>query len=428
MMSLNTEIKIPDFAGEAGTRDILAAVPPTKRTAQPHMFLAFISAFTIIASLVIMKCVALPFFWLWLAWATVFFGAMFVVRRDWPRAILFNVGIVLCLLAGAEAYLVRYEYTPPTISPGFNVRDEVLGLAPAKSTQGHSVERGPRGLFHGPRGQIFDVTYTIDSNGLRIAPPWHKEDSAGTLLFFGCSYTFGLGLNDNETLPYQVGAQSGGRYRISNFAFNGYSPAEMLAAIEHGMVRRAVDTPPRYAFYVAMPHHVWRVAGKISWGGFEPRYVLDANGMVHQAGYFEERQPLAVRFGLDRRVAAQLNKSVTWRILSNSDSRLTEDDVRLYFALVRRSQELLTAEYPGIQFQVILWPNAGANETTLQRSAHEELQQGFRRMGISVHKVEDILPGYKENEAKFTLSPVDSHPNALADRLLARYVLNEVGH
>src|SRR5258708_23392172 len=137
MMSLNTEIKIPDFAGEAGTRDILAAVPPTKRTAQPHMFLAFISAFTIIASLVIMKCVALPFFWLWLAWATVFFGAMFVVRRDWPRAILFNVGIVFCLLAGAEADLLRYEYTPPPISPGFDLRCEVLGFPPVQSPPRH---------------------------------------------------------------------------------------------------------------------------------------------------------------------------------------------------------------------------------------------------------------------------------------------------
>ena len=65
---------------------------------------------------------------------------------------------------------------------------------------------------------LHNVTYTTESNGLRVAPPWRKNDLAGTVLFFGCSFTFGEGLNDSETLPYQVGIQSGGRYRTLNFA------------------------------------------------------------------------------------------------------------------------------------------------------------------------------------------------------------------
>ncbi len=54
----------------------------------------------------------------------------------------------------------------------------------------------------------------------------------------------GAGLEDDETLSYQVGVQSGGRYRTFNFAANGYGPAQMLAAIETGMVGRIVDTTP----------------------------------------------------------------------------------------------------------------------------------------------------------------------------------------
>ena len=37
----------------------------------------------------------------------------------------------------------------------------------------------------------------------------------------------------------------------------------MLAAIEHGMVGRVVDTTPTFAFYSAIPDHVWRVAGRV---------------------------------------------------------------------------------------------------------------------------------------------------------------------
>lgn len=265
--------------------------------------------------------------------------AILGVHRSWPRAILFNLGIVAILLAAVEAYLITHEYTPPIFSDRLIVPDEVLGWGPAKGLQVRAFKAGPAGLFHGPSGTLFDVNYTIDTNGLRVAPPWRKDDLAGTVLFFGCSFTFGEGVKDNETLPYQVGAQSGGRYRTFNFAFEAYGPNQMLAQIEHGMVQRVVDTTPQYAFYVAIPVHVWRVAGRTAWGGHAPRYVLDADGTVHQAGYFGNSKNLAERLGLKRGVG-QLNKSAMWRTLSTSEPRITDDDIRLYFAVVRRSQEL----------------------------------------------------------------------------------------
>lgn len=409
------------------TENRTSTVPPgprgAKRGARQSLFLASILFSAVAASLLILKTAPAPFFWVWLTWAAVLFAAIFRVQRAWPRAILFNLGIVAILLAAAEAYLITHEYTPPISSAGLWVPDDVLGWAPTKGMQAHAFKAGPAGLFHGPSGVLFDVNYTIDSNGLRVAPPWRKDDLAGTALFFGCSFTFGEGLKDNETLPYQVGAQSGGRYRTFNFAFEAYGPAQMLAEIEHGMVRRVVDTTPQYAFYIAIPNHVWRVAGRVAWGGHAPRYVLDADGTVHQAGDLGNRKPLALRLGLGRRVEGQLNKSAMWRMLSMGDSRITDDDIRLYFAVVRRSQELLTAQYPGLQFHVILWPNQNVAQ---QRTTYEKLRDGFRRMGIPLDLVEDILPGYSTDRAPYILGSLDHHPNALADRLLAQYVLSKI--
>jgi hypothetical protein len=149
------------------------------------------------------------------------------------------------------------------------------------------------------RGFIYDVKYTIDREGLRIAPAWRKDTLAGSVLFFCDSFTFGSGLNDDETLPYQVGVQSEGRYRTFNFAVGGYGPNHMLAAIEHGMVRRIVDTPASHAFYTVVARHVWRVAGLDAWTNHVfPRYALDADGTVHAAGFFEERKPQALQLGV----------------------------------------------------------------------------------------------------------------------------------
>jgi hypothetical protein len=395
-----------------------------KRGARQPLFLVSLALSAIAASLLILKFAPAPFFWLCLTWAAALWAAMIGIHGSWPRAILFNVGIVASLLAGAEAYLVTHEYTTTIFSDNFLAHDDQLGWAPPKGIQAHAFKARFVGLFHGPTGVLFNVNYTIDPDGLRIAPPYRKDDLIGTAIFFGCSFTFGEGLEDSETLPYQIGSQSGGRYRTFNFAFEGYSPAHMLAEIEHGMVQRVVDTTPRYAYYVAIPNHVWRVAGRVAWGGHAPRYVVDADGTVRQEGNFENRKPLALQLGLGSRVDRQLGKSAIWRMLSMGDFRITDDDFRTYFAVVRRSQMLLAAQYAGIQFRVLLWPN---QHVAQQREAYEKLREGFSRMGIPVDLVEDILPNYSTDRSPYILSSTDHHPNALANRMLAQHILSEIG-
>ena len=418
------------------TRNDPSAIPADLRYAKravrrPVLFPALLSISAIAASLLILYFAPAPFFWLLLTWATALWLAIFSVRGSWPRAILFNLGMVACVLAVVEAYMLTHEYTPRIFSPGFMVPDDALGWAPSKGMEATALEVGHAGLFRHPVGKKSDTRYTIDSNGLRAAPPYNKDDLAGTALFFGCSYTFGIGLKDDETLPYQVGVQSDGRYRTFNFAFVAYGPSQMLAAIETGRVGHAVDTTPRYAYYIAIPHHVWRAAGRVGWIHHQPRYVLDADGTLHRAGYFEGRKPLGSQLGIGWPIEGllnwtdgQLNKSAIWRRLLMSDSRITDDDIRLYLAMVRRTQELLTTQYPDIQFRIILWPGQGGSAA--QQSTYDKIRDGFLRMGIPVDLVADILPGYNTDREKFQLSSVDTHPNALANRLVAQYIVSKL--
>ena len=417
------------------------------RRGRQSLYIALVFLSAIAASLLVLHAAPAPFFWLWLIWAAALFVAIFFVHRPWPQATLLNLGIVACLLAAVEGYLVRHEYTPVVFPDGgFFVYNDVVGWAPAKGIKAHAVKYGLGGLLHHPHGLLFDGTYTIDPEGLRAAPPYRKDDLAGTVLFFGCSFTFGEGLADGETLPYQVGMQSRGRYRTFNFGVQGYSPNQMLASIEHGIVRRVVEATPRYAVYIAIPDHIWRVAGRVPWGWHAPRYVLDADGTPRRSGDFESRQPLAGRLGFvapcrcgqcpdcETRVllaqrlglaweARQINKSAIWRRLWNGYSGVTAGDIRLYLAVVGRSRELLTAQYPGIQFHVVLWPG-GHNRQ--QQSAYNEMREGFHRMGIPLHLTEEILPNSGPDPSAYQLSSVDPHPNALADRLLAKYLVEKV--
>src|SRR5580704_6643922 len=66
--------------------------------------LFLLPVFAIALSVALLKIRSASFVWVWLTWATTFFGACFVLKRDWSRAILFNLGILALCLAAAESY------------------------------------------------------------------------------------------------------------------------------------------------------------------------------------------------------------------------------------------------------------------------------------------------------------------------------------
>ena len=85
--------------------------------------------------------------------------------------------------------------------------------------------------------------------------------------FFGDSFTYGEGVNDDETLPYLFEKLSGGRYRAYNLAFHGYGPQQMLRVIETGLLEKMVsDQRPLIVVYEALVQHIERAAGKLNLG------------------------------------------------------------------------------------------------------------------------------------------------------------------
>jgi len=59
---------------------------------------------------------------------------------------------------------------------------------------------------------LYEVVYSIDAEGRRDTPTAHLQPDPQFMLFFGGSYTFGEGVNDDETMPAQV-SQLAPKYR-----------------------------------------------------------------------------------------------------------------------------------------------------------------------------------------------------------------------
>jgi hypothetical protein len=355
--------------------------------------------------------VQLPALWGSLTWSLACFSAMAVSRSRYVRIALFNVGAVVLIAGLTEAYVwwtdssaeSRHAHLEISNPDGLYTSDPTLGYRPAPS------HRTSARFYYGNE-LIYDVAYTFDADGLRIGPPGAVRDSDACVLFFGCSYTFGAGVNDDEAMPYVVGTQVQGRYRVRNFGYSGYGPHQMLAAIEDGLVDKAAHCQPAYAIYLALPHHALRASGRWWNDTRGPRFVLRPSGEVVRDGNFGDG-------GFSDWFQRLLGGSTAaMRLLG--DPPATELDVDLLHHIVHDARDRLRARFPAVEFHVLYWDIGGPELFTNEAET----------AGIPVHRLSKLLTNNPAELERTYQIKYDGHPNARTHAIIADYVVNQILH
>ncbi len=360
--------------------------------------------FVLLASWLALAFLAMPFVWFCVALALFCGYAATVAHRSGSRLFWIYFGAVVVAWGIAEGYLgfaATNDVQQQIRLEGRKVylKDGLLGWVLPPNTHWRKAK------YHDDE-PIFDVSYSTDSRGLRVGP---ERNSEGTecVLFFGGSFTFGEGVEDAEAMPFQVGRMSG--WRVLNLGVNGYGPHHMLAALDFGRVEEVVDCEPRYAVYQTVNDHVARAIGRHGWGKRSPRYLLSSDGSPLFAGNFADTpsEPAVIEM--------YLRRSHVYRRVLGAEFWITESDLRLYVALIRAARERLVEAYPDLAFHVIYWG-------TKYRQALADLETA----GIDVHYIDDILPGYNDDELSYMLSPHDWHPGAATHERIADFVVNKI--
>jgi len=181
-------------------------------------------------SLISLKFLPLPYVWILVTWmlVSIYFAGIAVTASR--KLVWINVAGVALALLGGEMYIwlsdqdAKRQTTMTT--PQDVVQGDVLGYAPKPGVRANAKSYVDGDL-------VYDVHYTISPEGFRTGPPFRHNGRQACVLFFGGSYMFGSGVNDTETMPYQVQIQSAGRYRTYNMAFRGYGPHIELSSGIH---------------------------------------------------------------------------------------------------------------------------------------------------------------------------------------------------
>ncbi|MEJ2615282.1 MAG: hypothetical protein P8Z35_09995, partial [Ignavibacteriaceae bacterium] len=360
-----------------------------------------------------------PYVYIGLIWTATVLIVSLNSKKDLKKLIGIYLAAIILAFTLFEGYLwlkSNQLYITDKITPDYYRVDRFLGYAPKKGIQISETKYYKDKL-------IFRAKYLFDENGLRISPPFVVSEVKGCVLFFGCSFTYGQGVNDSETMPYQVGIKSHGKYHIYNFGVKGYGPHQMLSELEHNVVKNIVNSHgSTYAIYQAIPEHINRAAGLAFWDYHGPKYILGKNNELRYAGNFDGNTILP------KKILKYLNESLIYRnFLGNG--RLFNDgkkDVDLYERIVITAKEIFEKQYPGGEFHIIFWDNIFNADEISQHLRWMKVLKFFREKGINIHLVSKILPDYQNNKSKFRLSPYDSHPSALAHKLIAEYVVRSI--
>jgi len=365
-----------------------------------------------------------PFVWIDLIW-----GAWCVLVAYFSMGVGVRV-IAACLCAVMVACSGVELYSDLVERPGKHVFHDSLVL---KSDEQLGRTLWPdRVVTHRTSVQgkvINEALYTIEANGLRLTSESSKTSiSQPCILFFGDSFTFGAGVFDDETMPYQVRTKSQATYWTVNFGVPGYGPHQMLRALELGYVENLVHCPVHAVIYQVIPDHVARAVGLLSWSDEDPFYRYDERGYLAYAGRFGEA-PSRDLFGIVRRVVERLpsvlqeavKKSQIVQNVISRHRKPTPRDIDTFAAIVSGARDNARVKFPDAEFHVLLWDYREDENVTLIRRALDRHQ-------LSLHLVSSFLRLLHSARCTYELHPLDQHPNPIAYSGMATYVVAEILH
>jgi hypothetical protein len=275
------------------------------------------------------------------------------------RTRLFRFGVPLLLVAGSVVFMVALSEAVSAVlirftcdkieqlRPNLAVPDPRVGTtAPPNAAISDTYLRNGKPLY--------SVTYHTNAQGRRVAPIDAPLERGKFAAFFGCSITFGAGLEDEGTLPACFG-RAAPEYMPYNFAYIGYGTQQLYCLMQQPL-EKEISQSQGVAVYVYFDNHVMRTIGAMrqvnGWARDYPCFELPegADAPVCR-GTFASAHPWRCKlYGL-------LEYSQTLKYTgANLPLFPSANHCRLTAVLIRDSMNLFKAKFPNSQFLVLVHP------------------------------------------------------------------------
>jgi hypothetical protein len=329
-------------------------------------------------------------------------------------SILVGLIISLFLLATLEIgarviFPKKYNQTEAlklseTLNPPFYHNDPARGLWPTPNSKSRATLKSGERI-------IFDVEYLLDGFARRITPNQSQATRTKYLLFFGCSFTFGHGLRQNETLPYFT-AQMLPQYKVYNYAMAASGPSNILVRLNELQREKEVKEKEGILIYPVINDHFRRLIGPASlmnsWLVEQP-YLTTENDKVILKGSFRTGRPILTK------LYAQLGKSALLRHFNvDFPPRYRGSDYYWFAKVMAEIRDTYQKKFGNDQFYVLIWPYMKTQQLIPALEKY-----GIKYLDYSKLDVDKLLP-LKDHGIEY-----DGHPTSALTHLLATQIAKD---
>lgn len=321
--------------------------------------------------------------------------------------ILIILGILAALELGA-----RFLYPPEKCGDlngcpqGFNLPDPDYGYIPRPNVFVPATKLGLDGKL------IYSVNYSTDEFSRRITPLNNQPGADRFLIFFGCSFTFGEGLQDNQTLPYHAGVFAP-CYVPYNYGYSGYGPQQMLLRLQDPDFSKQIKQDRGIMIYG--PAHVARAIGtyyaSTNWAKDFPFYYLDNENNLVRDGNFQTGRP--VRSTVYSAISHVRLLDIFFRRYG-LPRKFSEKDIELTARIIEESFKLFEIKFPNSRSYFMLLPGVDDSDQAVAAL--------LRKAGISILD----FSSRQEFHGKGFIITNDGHPTELWNQRLAELIVEKL--
>ena len=287
-------------------------------------------------------------------------------------------------------HIYKAPYSEKTYwEPSAIVRDSILGSSLAKDTVISHAYIVNDSL-------IYKQYYRTDEFGRRINPvslpdSVYKQFAMVT----GCSFAFGYGLNERQTLSYYLDSLSG--MRTYNYGVSGHGTQQTLALIQSRDLQSEIAEQNGVLIHLFIDDHVQRLIGSRRliklWASNFPYYYLE-NDILKRDGSFWSGRHFQTRFYRAISQSAFIDLfdiDFPWYV---SDSHL-----ELFRAVLHEAKNEFKRQFPEGRFIVVIGPGSKLAPRIVSVLAESK---------IEVLDLSDLLD---KDEKRYKIHWTEGHPN-----------------
>lgn len=248
---------------------------------------------------------------------------------------------------------------------------------------------------------IYNVTYTIGSDGFRVTQGVENPN----IYLYGCSFVFGEGLNDNETLSSFLWRDN--HMATKNLGIHGYGLHQALYLIS----KKNISAHNGINFILTSPFHALRSACKPAYSRLTPRYKIN-DGFAVLDGVCKGDALFIYKI-----LSTSKTFSVIERVFENPDL-LTDKDIDLYFAILRTF-----ARETHLRGSKLMVGYIKASDSLLKGTnyTNEKIYNKISEIADSAIDV-TLTSDTDDLDRKYYIHPLDKHPSAAANKARAELI------